>query len=571
MQKYWNAKINIFFLKLLKLDESTLFVFEWVFFDWKNIELRVFNKYFFLTEKIYLKSDNNKNLEFLYSWNSNELFNIVEKVNKEYKNKSFNNLYLIVLKNISNNLNIQLNHITSLLIWKNNYPELSFLLWNIHDWISNQTYNELMKFNFLEDYLSRRNERDSVDIQASICSLEHAEAECTYCDAQSLLEWNVNLFYDLWNNFQIDYSYYKPRKQYNYESYTTYLNQNETIVGWATDKIEEMFENIDCTKFDYIHVNLCCLPTIIWDDLGSIIKRYQKVIQIPIIYTNQTSINPYKILRELLAKIDISSDKEKHTCSFIWFPHQKWLFELKDILNEYWIVVKDVLLPIIEIDWLKDLGSVEKLVLIDTWRNEDAIKIFEEAHTNTFRTISPYGFKNSIKFIEQVLNEFNIDSNISSSFEDKIELFNSLKKENDYEVWFILLPNHLKTIIWNFRWLKIIDILSEMGFKINVFYYIDVNSSYKENIKVLLEKNIKKENLWDIILSTDKEDLNDFINNKNIDLYYSEIRNDNRILKYKKQIFSTSIFEVWVDGIIRSLEQLIKLWKLSRNINNNFK
>jgi len=34
-----------------------------------------------------------------------------------------------------------------------------------------------------------------------------------------------------------------------------------------------------------------------------------------------------------------------------------------------------------------------------------------------------------------------------------------------------------------------------MGFKINVFYYIDVNSSYKENIKVLLEKNIKKENL----------------------------------------------------------------------------
>jgi len=45
-----------------------------------------------------------------------------------------------------------------------------------------------MKFNFLEDYLSRRNERDSVDIQASICSLEHAEAECTYCNAQSLLK-----------------------------------------------------------------------------------------------------------------------------------------------------------------------------------------------------------------------------------------------------------------------------------------------------------------------------------------------------------------------------------------------
>jgi hypothetical protein len=47
------------------------------------------------------------------------------------------------------------------------------------------------------------------------------------------------------------------------------------------------------------------------------------VIPIPIIYTNQTSINPYKILRELLEKVKNNTKKEKDTCSFIGFPHQR--------------------------------------------------------------------------------------------------------------------------------------------------------------------------------------------------------------------------------------------------------
>jgi len=571
MIKYWNSKINEFFIKLMNLNKSTLFIFDWVVLNWGNVEIKIFDKYTFLEEIIYLQPDDNKKINFVYNWVSSEIIKIVKKINLKYIDKNFNNLYLIILKNLNNMKLVNWNYLTMLLVWKNKYPELSFLLWNIHEWISNSRYNELMKFNYLEDYLSRRNERDGVDIQASICSLEHAEAECTYCNAQSLLKWNVNLFYDLWNNFQIDYSYYKPRKEYHYESYTTYLNQNETIVWWATDKIEEMFENIDYKKFDYIHVNLCCLPTIIWDDLSSIIKRYQKTIPIPIIYTNQTSINPYKILRELLEKIEVDTEKEVNTCSFIWFPHQKGLYELKDILDEYWVKVKDVLLPIIEIDWLKDLGTVEKLVLIDTWRNEDAIKIFEDSHSNTFRTISPYGFSNSIKFIEQILNEFSIEIKWNNKILDKINLFNELKNSNNYEIGFILLPNHLKTFIWNFRWVKIIDILSEMWFKINIFYYIDKNSSFNKDIKNIFEKNIKVKNRWKIIFSTEESDLDNFIWDDKIELFYSEVKNDNRILKNKKQIFSTAIFEVWLDWITRSLEKLLKLWKLSRNITNNFK
>jgi hypothetical protein len=110
-----------------------------------------------------------------------------------------------------------------------------------------------------------------------------------------------------------------------------------------------------------------------------------------------------------------------------------------------------------------------------------------------------------------------------------------------------------------------------MWFKLNIFYYMDENSLYKQDIIKLLEKKINKKNMWELILSTNKSDLDDFIINKNIDLYYSEIKDDSRILKYKKQVFSTSILEVWLDGAIRWLNKLLKLAKISRTINSDFR
>jgi len=57
--------------------------------------------------------------------------------------------------------------------------------------------------------------------------------------------------------------------------------------------------------------------------LKSIVKRYEKKIPIPIIHTDKTSINPYKILRELLEKLKKTKEVEKNTCAFVGFPHQK--------------------------------------------------------------------------------------------------------------------------------------------------------------------------------------------------------------------------------------------------------
>jgi protein associated with RNAse G/E len=45
-------------------------------------------------------------------------------------------------------------------------------------------------------------------------------------------------------------------------------------------------------------------------------------------------------------------------------------------------------------------------------------------------------------------------------------------------------------------------------------------------------------NNFNTIISKNKEKLNQFIKNKNIQLYYSEINNDLRILKENKEQFS---------------------------------
>ncbi len=570
MKRYWNANINNFFNKLLKLDKNTILSLEEVCFNKNNLKLKIFHKYKFILENIYIKPSKEKNINFIYNGNSYELIQITKFINKKYKTKKYNVFLLLILKNLINTPLKSSNHFNQLINWNKNYPFLSFLLWNIHEWISNNTYKEIMWFNFLEDYLAKRNERDSIDIRASVCSIKHAEEECTHCNIMWFLSWDTNDFYNLWNNFKIDYSFYKTKIKYRYDVYSTFINEHETIVWWSTWKVEEILNHINEKNYDYIHINLCCLPTIIWDDLKSIVKRYKKHFSIPIIFTDQSVLDPYKILKWLLNNLDIKwKEIKKDTCMLIWFPHNKWLYELKSILKRFWVNVIDILLPIIDINTLNKIKNVEKLVIIDTWRWKDAIKLFENLDKESFRVISPFGFFESIDFLKSILKKFKKDSLLESFLKKKINKFIKLKENNNFSLWFILLPSNLKSFLGKFRWLRILNILLDMWFKINIFYYIDNKSNYINELQQLFQRNIWN-NLWTIIFSNKKIDLEDFIKKENIDIYYSEISNDNRILKYGKTIFSTNIFEPGIEWAFRSFEKLLKLWKLSRNIKNNF-
>lgn len=74
-----------------------------------------------------------------------------------------------------------------------------------------------------------------------------------------------------------------------------------------------------------------------------------------------------------------------------------------------------------------------------------------------------------------------------------------------------------------------------------------------------------------IIISNNRNDLNNFFLLENIHLYYSEIKNDNRVLYYNKWIFSIWDIEYWLDWFYRTLKKLIIKCRKVKYMLFNFK
>jgi len=105
--------------------------------------------------------------------------------------------------------------------------------------------------------------------------------------------------------------------------------------------------------------------------------------------------------------------------------------------------------------------------------------------------------------------------------------------------------------------------LTDMWFKINFFVYLNWNSQTLINnfINIFPEINI---DFWD-----DLNQLEKFYEN-NIDLVYSEISNDKRIIDKNKIQITPKDFEYWLEGFFNTHNLLAKKLIKLNYINNYF-
>lgn len=107
-----------------------------------------------------------------------------------------------------------------------------------------------------------------------------------------------------------------------------------------------------------------------------------------------------------------------------------------------------------------------------------------------------------------------------------------------------------------------------MWFHLKFFIY-PTKEIYKKYIDEFNSKNdLDYKNNFNIIVSNKKEDLDNFISNKKIQLYYSEIANDNRILSKNKEQFSIWDLEYGIEWFYRSFDLLIKKCEKVDYLNN---
>ncbi len=413
---------------------------------------------------------------------------------------------------------------------------------------------EILNFSFLDDYtFRRRSEMDFNFEEKSELSIYHSDFECSRCS------WPIESFTNFpdFRNQALDERYFKSiENNKKYTSFVTNITDYESISIWGNKKINEILSNkklID--EHELISINKTCISVIMWDDIKSVLK-YNNIPLEKTIYTDQNIDSWYRVVINFLKKLNLNKNiKKVEEIVFFWLNKNKNTYELiKFLKDNFNIKVWNILLPNINKEDLENIFKY-KFAVFFRWKEVKTQEIFKLYPIDNFEIKVPYSLENNFSLYKSILEQYWKKSELKklkNIFDDlKEKKKNLFKKAEKYEIWFIIFDFHIEKFLKdNFRWVDILQMLENMWFKINFFVY---------NFKDSLEDFQKlKEKYNNSIISNSSLDLENFIKNDSIWLYYSEINRDKRILDKNKEIFSIWDLEYWINWFFRTFKKLIK-------------
>ncbi len=489
-----------------------------------------------------------------YKWDNKKIWKIFKVIFKKYEN-IFENYLKSKQLNLFN-------------IWE----ESEFI--NIYD-KKELTYDDIknkLDFTFLDDYSYRRRSEMSFKLEEkSILYIYHSDFECSKCSWPK--ESFVNFIGNTFNNLYDEEYFWINDKKFDYTTLNTNITEYESIVMWWNDKINEILSDKNLLlEYDIVSINKTCISVIMWDDIESVLS-YNNISKEKTIYVDQNMDSWYKAIINFLKNLDINQiQTKKEKIVFFWLNKNKNTYELIQFLqNNFWIEVWNVLLPNID---KKDLESIMsyKFAVFFSWREINAQNIFKLYPIENFESNIPYWITKTYNLCKNILQNYSINDStkLNNIFEEySKENINLYEKVIKYDIWFIIHDFHIpKFLSDNFRWTTIISMLNDMWFHLKFFIY-PTKEIYKKYIDEFNSKNdLDYKNNFNIIVSNKKEDLDNFISNKKIQLYYSEIANDNRILSKNKEQFSIWDLEYGIEWFYRSFDLLIKKCEKVDYLNN---
>ncbi|MDD3302447.1 MAG: hypothetical protein PHN31_02750 [Candidatus Gracilibacteria bacterium] len=443
---------------------------------------------------------------------------------------------------------------------------------NIFD-IKKLNYYEIdykLNFSFLDDYSYRRKIQNEFTFEdKSILDIYHSDYECSKCSGPKETFTSLPNFSE---NYDFNYFGEKNSKKISTYLYTN-ISDYESITIGGNNKINEILSNKEfISNYDMLLVNKTCISVIMGDDIESIFY-YNEIPKDKILYSDQNIDSSYKAVINYLKNIKNIDIKKKKEILFFGLNKNKNTYEIVNNLEkEFGIKVGNILLPNIN---KKDIEEIlgYKFAVFFSGREQKAQNIFKLYPIANIELKVPYGIKMNYTLYESILKKYgvkNYKNKLNIFFSNFININKDLyKKANKYQIGFIIQDYHVIHFLQDdFRGTTIISMLNDMGFHLNFFVHPTKNT-YKIYIDEFNKKNdLDKNYNFNIVSSNKKEDLEKFLNDKKIQLYYSEISNDKRILGRNKEQFSIGDLEYAIEGFYKSFNILIKKCEKVDYLNN---
>ena len=343
------------------------------------------------------------------------------------------------------------------------------------------------------------------------------------------------------------------------------LDKIDIVMG-CDKKMTDTLEVLGKQGFKNMVIGVSCTNKLIGTDVDSIMRQCHNCqITEDLNYLPQDFLNTFtEKYKQLLSK-PATEMFEKNSINFLGYSVDRSFMDFVGLFRMWGIKINEIVLPRVRLDKLSNLFSAEINIVND---KEYYYPIYDALEMLKIKLAPPYGWYNSLIWIEKVTRELNLDMNIdewSSYIQPREKKWRKLKsKANNHKVLFVFSSNEAKFIIklnefFSYRF-NMVFLLEEMGFEIQIIMF-NIGDEDFENVKAKLNSLSRNNNIVIEKLVSENE-IDDKISKSSADIIYSDLYFDERAASLGMATFSYSIFEYGYDGAIASLERILSLCEM---------
>lgn len=476
----------------------------------------------------------------------------------------------------------------------------------IQDWS-----HPLQEFRFIVNEAFTRNTDQSINLNLPQVNIHHSERECQWISPNNKATWYHFFNFPKWyyeddngkkGKDAFDKYYYlseEEKEQYIWElwkrsgslSISTDLDENDVVMWWGNDKLNQAIDiaikYAQENDIKLVSFNCCCVPRVVWDDVHSTLLHAREKMDIPFLFKWQFEKTPYEqkvfLLEKYLEKIDETKiDKKAKSISIFWFQENVYQKDLVNVLEQNGIRVNASFIPSIDVRLLENMCKSELFVFSPNTLQKEAFEYpFQLIWVPFITPVYPAWVKNSLTWLDEITQKFQISLQLGESTQKNIDSFHDLVKKVEskkFSAWIVFLWIPELKRFFNPDYTNNIDIvrfLEEMWFKIHFFvfdnfkpYELNRDDTFRESdgnhdmIESLVRSKLPNPDVYTLQYFWEKEELTQKIQESDVNILYSDLYFDKRIIDLWLAQFNQRNFYVGFAGALKTIQELVALCEL---------
>ena len=358
---------------------------------------------------------------------------------------------------------------------------------------------------------------------------------------------------------------------HSHRQLVTDIDDLEVITG-STEKLERLIDlALERRTNQILRVNCTCVPMVTGDDVEAATRRATEDADVPVIYTDQLSHEPFGVVGELLlAEREALRRHGDPTGRYnlVGFPDTPATAELVALLERAGAVLNQVLVPELDVPSYREILEAEANVFLPNLRQREVYQLGFASLPSEMGQVAPdapYGWGGTARWAAAVGGALSLggaaaeacaatESRLRPRWEQLAALAGS------HRLAFVVDRRHVALLLDPTRLfgLPLLAMIAEMGFGVDVLVHApDDDLDYARGLAAAsggADLALRPFGSRDTLIVRLRESPARAV--------YSDFFYDHRLTTSGKAQFSAPDFEMGYEGALRSLERLVGLCEL---------